>query len=102
MSSFSASDWFAPYVRHSTRYFYADEEGLSKLVEGLDLTSPVRGANISVCVPDEYGVLDDAVSVADGLEATSPVQTYLDLMHTGERGQEGSEYLRANLLDWPN
>lgn len=102
MSSFSASDWLAPYVRHSTRYFYADEEGLSKLVEGLDLTSPTRGANISVRVPDEYGVLDDSVSVADGLEATSPVQTYLDLMHAGERGQEGAEHLRAALLDWRN
>lgn len=102
MSSFTAGDWFAPYVRQSTSTFYADEDGLSKLIEGLELTSPARGANIVVRVPDEYGVLDDAVSVANGLEATSPVQTYLDLMHAGERGQEGAEHLRAKLLDWPN
>lgn len=100
LASFSAADWYAPFVRQSTSYFYADEKGLGALQTVLKLTSPAKGANIVVRVPDEDGVLDDARTVAPGVIATGPVQTYLDLMAGGERGAEGAEHLKDKLLRW--
>lgn len=100
LSSFSAAEWLAPYVRQSMSHFYADDEGMALLERELDLKPASKGANIVILVPDEDGVLDDAVSVADELLATSPVQTYLDLLQSGERGREGAEHLRATLLKW--
>ena len=100
LASFSAAEWLAPFVRHATNYFYADELGLGALKSLLNLTGAPKGANIVIVVPDEDGVLDDAEPVANGLVATGPVQTYLDLMHAGDRGQEGAAHLRAQLLGW--
>lgn len=51
-------------------------------------------------VLDDDGVLDDARAVAPGLIATSPVQTYLDLMTGGERGVEGAAHLKDKILRW--
>jgi hypothetical protein len=100
LASFAAAEWLAPYVRQSTTHLYADDEGLRALERGLDLTPAARGANFIVRIPDESGVLDDAMPVSEGIVATSPVQTYLDLTQAGERGREGAEHLRAKLLDW--
>ena len=101
LASFSAAEWYAPFVRQSTSYFYADEKGLAALQAILNLSSPAKGANIVVRVPDEDGVLDDARAVAPRVIATSPVQTYLDLMTGGERGVEGAAHLKDKLLRWP-
>jgi len=101
LASFSAAAWYAPFVRQSTSYFYADEKGLGALQTILNLSAPAKGANVVVRVPDEYGVLDDARPVAPGVIVTSPVQTYLDLMAGGERGAEGAEHLKDKLLRWP-
>lgn len=100
LSSFSAAEWLAPYVRQPSTFLYADEDGLFALEQGLDLKPATKGSNFIVRVPDEDGVLDDAIPVADGLCATSPVQTYLDLMNAGERGREGAEHLRATVMKW--
>lgn len=102
LASFSAADWYAPFVRQSTSYFYADEKGLGALQTLLNLSSPAKGANIVVRVLEEDGVLDDARPVAPGVVATSPVQTYLDLMAGGERGAEGATHLKDQLLRWPS
>lgn len=100
LSSFSAAEWLAPYVRQANTFLYANETGLTALQQGLDLKPAAKGQNFIIRVPDEDGVLDDAVPVANGLYATSPVQTYLDLMQAGERGREGAEHLRAILMKW--
>lgn len=100
LASYTAADWLAPYARHGTGYFYADEKGLESLQAHLSLSAPARGANIVVRVPDDNGILQDARPVANGLVATSPVQTYLDLMHAGERGEEAAQHLRRELLRW--
>lgn len=101
LASYSAAEWLAPYARHSTNYFYADERGLGALHTALALSAPPRGANIVIIVPDDDGVLCDAEPIANGLVVTSPVQTYLDLMHAGERGEEAAQHLRKEHLRWP-
>jgi hypothetical protein len=100
LASFSAADWYAPYVRQGSTHLYADAAGLEALRDGLDLSVPPKGANVIVRIPDEDGVLADAREVAPRLRATSPVQTYLDLMQTGERGEEGARHLRDQTLGW--
>jgi len=101
LASFTAADWLAPYARHPNSYFYADEAGLARLEDLLELSEATKGANVTIVVPEEEGVLDDAVRTADNLVVTSPVQTYLDLLQTGDRGREAADVLRQRLLEWP-
>lgn len=98
LASFSAAEWLSPFARHPNHYFYADEAGLAALDQLLATTEAPKGANVIIVVPEEEGVLDDAIPVGEGRIATSPVQTYLDLMQGGDRGQEAAAHLRQKLL----
>ena len=101
-ASFSAAGKMLPGFVHHRHYFYADEAGLADLVSQLKL-SPApdsRHASIRITVPDETGILDDAVDCGVGLFATSPVQTYLDLWQSGKEGKTAADRLRAAGL-WP-
>ena len=100
LASFSAAEWLAPYVRHPNTFFYADEKGLATLNELLQLREAPKGANVIIIVPEEDGVLDDATKTGNDLVVTSRVQTYLDLMHAGDRGTEGAAELRHRLMGW--
>jgi hypothetical protein len=100
LASFSAAEQYAPYVRQASTYFYADAIGADRLRSHLGLTVPEKGANVIVRIPDEDGVLFDAQAAGNDLMMTSPVQTYLDLMQAGERGEEGARHLRSQLLRW--
>lgn len=99
-ASFSAAEHYAPYVRQGSTYFYADAFGAEKLIKHLNLTTPAKGANVIIRIPDDIGVLFDAAAAGHNLLATSPVQTYLDLMRAGERGAEGARHLRDQTLGW--
>jgi len=99
LASFSAAAWLAPHVRHPGTYFYADQAGFDALTRVLDLSEAPKGANVTILVPEEDGVLTDAKPVANGLMGTSPLQTYLDLVHAGDRGAEGATLLRGLLDD---
>lgn len=99
-ASFSAAQWLAPYARTGSHYFFADEEGLSKLQAALKLTPSSKGENVIVTVPKDFGPLSDTVEPAPGVVCTSPVQTYLDLSIAGERGAEAADHLRQERLSW--
>ncbi len=100
-ASFSAAQWLSPYARTGTHYFFADDQGLSKLQAALKLTPSSKGENVVVTVPRDLGLLSDTVEPAPGAVCTSPVQTYLDLSIAGERGAEAAEHLRLERLSWP-
>jgi hypothetical protein len=100
LSSFSAANWLAPYARTGTHYFYADVEGVERLRQFLNLSPAGRGENVVVTVFDDLAVFSDSVEAADGIHCTSPVQTYLDLYASGERGREAAEHLRQERLKW--
>ncbi|AMN82608.1 hypothetical protein AYR47_06090 [Pseudomonas azotoformans] len=99
-SSFSAAQWLAPYARINTNYFFADREGLERLVKALQLVPASTGENVVITLPKEEGLLLDAIEPAPGAICTSLVQTYLDLSVAGERGKEAAEYLRQEKLTW--
>jgi hypothetical protein len=100
LASFSAAQWLAPYGRSGRELFYTDEAGLKRLQSALGLSETSTGANVTITVVDDLGVFMDTVQPAAGIICTSPVQTYLDLAASGERGREAADYLRNKMLVW--
>jgi hypothetical protein len=100
-ASFSAAQWLAPYGRTGTQYYYADEQGLERLIPLLKLSPASKGENVVVNILKDRGLFIDAVEPAPGVFCTSPVQTYLDLSSAGERGRESADHLRQERLQWP-
>lgn len=100
-SSFSASNWIAPYARVGTLHFYADHQGLEVLKEALQLTPVTKGDNIVITLPKDKALLFDTVEPSPGVLCTDPIQTYLDLSIAGEPGQEAAHYLRQEKFRWP-
>jgi Transcriptional regulator, AbiEi antitoxin, Type IV TA system len=100
LSSFSAANWLAPYARTGTHYFYADPAGVDRMRTLLKLSTAARGENVVITELDDAGVFHDAVEPTDGIQCTSPVQTYLDLYTAGDRGREAAEHLRHERLQW--
>lgn len=99
-ASFSAAQWLAPYGRTGTQYFYADDTGLERLKSALKLSSIAKGENVVVTLLKDTGLFRDTVEPAPGAICTSPIQTYLDLASTGERGREAADHLRREKLIW--
>ena len=99
-ASFSAAHWLAPYCRTGTQYFYADEVGLERLQSALKLSAISQGENVVVTLLNDTGLLRDTEKPAPGAVCTSPVQTYLDLANSGERGREAADHLRQERLTW--
>ena len=100
LASFSAANWLAPFARTGTHHFYADAAGARRLRDTLGLEPASRGENVVVNVLKDTGPLQDMVEPAPGIYTTSPVQTYLDLFASGERGREAAQHLRQELLQW--
>lgn len=100
-ASFSAAQWLAPFGRTGMHNFYADQQGLALLQSTLKLSVSSKGENVVVSVLEDDALFRDAVEAAPGAFCTSPVQTYLDLTHAGERGREAADHLRRERLKWP-
>jgi hypothetical protein len=52
-----------------------------------------KGENVAITVSKDLGLLADTIEPAPGAVCTSPIQTYLDLSHSGERGGRGRRAL---------
>jgi hypothetical protein len=101
LASFSSAQWLAAYARTSTLHLYADERRLNSLVDELKLSPSPRGGNVNIAVPKDAGLFLDSFEPSPGIVCSSPVQTYLDLCVSGERGREAADHLRSELLSWP-
>ena len=99
-ASFSAAHWIAPFARTGTQLFYADEHGVERLQTALALSSPAKGENVVITVPENEGAFRDALEPAPGAVCSGLVRTYLDLCAAGERGREAAEHLRRERMGW--
>lgn len=91
-ASFSAADFQAPHVRQPKTWLYVAHEELAHLQSVAEAKSVDSGENLVVLLPEDDGVFYLGESVGEGrLRATSLVQTYVDLWHSGGRGQEAAE-----------
>ena len=100
LSSHSAAQWFAPFARSGTHSFYADEPGARKLKEALKLTHVERGANVTVTIPRDESLFEDAAQPAPGIFCASPIITYLDLWPGSDRDREAAEHLASRCFPW--
>lgn len=100
LSSHSAAQWLAPFVRDGTLSFYADEPGTRMLKEALKLTHVERGANVIVDIPRDESLFDDAAQPAPGIYCASPIVTYLDLWLGNDRDREAAEHLASKCFSW--
>lgn len=98
LASFSAARWLAPYARQGTHYFYADPIGQQLIKERMKLEPVAKGENVAIQEPNEDDVFIGKVESTDGIWCTGPVQTWLDLNVSGERGIEAAEHLFQNKL----
>ena len=95
LANFSAASEQAAHIRGELKlWLYLDERLRSEfevIAEAEDVNS---GANIVVLVPEDPGVFARASKIPyDGMPVTHPVQTYVDLMQAGGRGEEAAEAL---------
>lgn len=100
LASFSAARWQAPFAKSGSQFLYAGEKALPLLIDMLKLTPASRGENVVIFVPEDEGVLLEMESPAPDIYCTCPIQTYLDLSISGERGREAAEHLRHERLKW--
>lgn len=98
LASHSVARRVAPYARMAGEYFYATESGLRLLEQHLEFTPADKGENVTIYRPSDDGLWMETMPVRPPLEGTGPIQTYLDLLTTGERGREAAEHWKAEVL----
>ena len=99
-ASFSAARWIAPYGRTGTEIFYANREGAAQITDTLRASGVDKGENVNIRIPKDQDIFSDTIEPMSGVICTSPVQTYLDLSVSGERGVESADHLRREVLSW--
>lgn len=95
LSVFSAASEQAAHVRGELKLWLYLDESLRVAFKNIAQAERVEsGANIVVMIPEDLGVLAGERShPLDNMPATHPVQTYVDLIHTGGRGREAADAL---------
>jgi len=97
-AAFSAADLQAPAVRQPRTWLYLDpniEQEFQSVVEAKSVDS---GENLVVLIPDDRGVFYRVEPGANRAACTNAVQTYVDLAHSGGRGEEAAEAILQQRL----
>ena len=101
-AAFSAAERQAPHVRQPKTWLYVDAQFLDTFARNAQAKEVDSGENIVVLIPDDSGVFlsfdADSHVGEDVLGCTDPVQTYVDLIHSGGRGEEAAEALAAQKI----
>lgn len=100
-ASFSAAEFQAPHVRQPKTWLYIRDQDLVEFAEMVEAKPVDSGENVVVLIPDDDGVFcmaDGGVAGDMRLACTNEVQTYVDLWHSGARGQEAAEALLKQRL----
>lgn len=95
-ASFSAAEFQAPHVRQPKTWLYLSPKELPRFLAFTEAKPVDSGDNLVVLLPADDGVFylgSDKSVPSDRLPSTHPVQTYVDLWHSGGRGQEAAEAL---------
>lgn len=100
-AAFSAADFQAPHVRQPKTWLYIHEREISKFEKLVEARLVDSGENLVVLIPEDEGVfyLPDSGTVRESrMVCTNVVQTYVDLSHCGERGEEAANALLEQRL----
>lgn len=95
LASFSAAEQISPQIRGESKiWVYASRQVEPLIRDRLETQKVDTGANLTLLVPEDNGVFFDLEpSNMDHPPTTSPIQTYLDLVNSGGRGEEAAEAL---------
>ena len=96
LTGFSGAARLAPFVHYQRVTAYVTKD-LEKVSARLDLKQVSSGANVSLLIPYDDGVLYNARDV-DGIQVSTPVQVYLDLQNLGGRNQEAAQFLLEQVI----
>jgi hypothetical protein len=89
---FSAAELDAPNVRQNKTWLYVNDAALDDFERIVGAKRVDSGANLVVLIPEDDGVFYKNRSGEPWeLGRTNPVQTWLDLMSVGGRGEEAAE-----------
>ena len=92
----AAASLIAPHVRPSSLHIYV-EGGEDRLVKRLGVQPTELGGNVYLIQPYDEGVFY-ATQRAQGVNAVSNVQLYVDLYNYPARGREAAEHLREKAI----
>ncbi|MCK6479107.1 MAG: hypothetical protein L6R43_02835 [Planctomycetes bacterium] len=102
--SFSAAERQTPHVPQPKTWVYVDAGYKDLLVRQTEAKEVDSGENLVVLIPDDLGVMVQFTGGDEGhigerrLHCTDPVQTYVDLMHSGGRGEEAAQAILEQKL----
>lgn len=99
LASHSVARRVAPFARVSGEFFYADAGGFSLLKRHLLIASTDKGENVTIYGAADDGLWLETMELGPKIRATGPIQTYLDLLSTGERGREAADHWRAEKIN---
>jgi len=95
---FSAADFQAPHVRQPRTWLYLAPNVEAEFQAALEAKLVDSGENLVVLIPDDYGVFYRTESAKTRLACTNAVQTYVDVVHAGGRGEEAAEAILQQRL----
>jgi hypothetical protein len=98
LASHSVARRQAPYARVAGEFFYADPVGIALLKKHLEISTVDKGENVTLFRPGDEGLWNETLALGSPLQGTGPIQTFLDLLSTGERGREAADHWRAEKI----
>jgi hypothetical protein len=97
-AGFSAADLQAPAVRQPRTWLYLDPNVEQEFQSAIEAKPVDSGENLVVLIPDDGGVFYRVEAGSNRLACTNAVQTYVDLAHSGARGEEAAEAILLQRL----
>jgi len=97
-AAFSAADLQAPTVRQPRTWLYLDASVEPEFQSVIEANPVDSGENIVALIPDDSGVFYRVQAGSNRLACTNAVQTYVDLTHTGGRGEEAADAILQQRL----
>jgi hypothetical protein len=96
LTGFAGADRLAPYTRYQRIHAWIQQD-VEALAQSLGLKAVSSGANISLYLPQDESVFFDMRQVGETCVA-SPIQVYLDLIHSGGRGEDAAQHLFETVI----
>lgn len=97
LTGFSGGARYAPAVRYERVTAYVESGAIERVAAALELKKVTSGANLSLMVPYDEGVLYGSQDVG-GQCVASPVQVYLDLTSLRGRGEEAAQAVLSGVI----
>lgn len=99
LTALSAAARYAPYAPYQRVVCYMESHAAAEtIIKRSGLKSVESGPNLVLLVPYDEGVFYGARDL-NGARLVSPIQCYLDTLHTTSRGKEAAEHLREKVIE---